>query len=177
MKWKVGDFGRFLMEDPKRPRFEVIRGVRGRGVEVWYGGSRQTTIIPPDVFRSDCTKVWAWRSVDSPNWIRPGVSLLIHSKGAISQANILIQWTGGRKHRSEDGHVETKGQTFLVRQIHHDYVSCLATPSGVLALIAVEDVVRFGFQQVSAWDRISQEEDWMNPYSLDDDDLSDITVE
>lgn len=175
MKWRVGDFGRFCTESPKRPRFEVIRGIKGQGIEVWYGGSRRTTIIPLDTFRSDCLPLWRWAVIDSyPDWIRPGITMTFdQSTPALYQAELKQKYSKGGT--TPHVAVPTQGQTFLVRTIRHDHLSALATPSGTLALIPLVVVMKHGFQSTTVWDKIADDTDWM--YDPDLDDLSDIVIE
>jgi hypothetical protein len=181
MKWRAGDLGRFYTESPKKPRFEVLRGIKGEGVEVWYGGSPKPTLIPLDTFRSDCIRAWQWEAVDPPGWLRPGVVMLLDNRTKpLYQAEVARKrWGSGTIERTSHLSVETKGQTFLVRSIRHDHVSCLVTPLGVLALIPIKTITVHGFRSMTAWDKISQEEDWMSvsTYDPEDDDFSDITVE
>jgi len=165
MGWKAGDLGRFRAEDPKRPRFEVIRGVKGQGVQVWYAGSSRTTIIPPDTFKDDCVDWWEVSPVpsDVPDWVATGVVFEIGlrtdpPKIRVMAAEIKRLW-GDRSYGPDKLHIELDDQRLQIRSIRRDYVSCLVQPKGVLAIVSLQEVVARGYRSRTIWDRLSEDED------------------
>jgi len=162
--WRSGDLGRFRAEDPKRPRFEVIRGVRGQGVQVWYSGSARTTIIPADTFKEDCVDWWQCGVVPpKPEWIEPGAVFGIGRRSdppvvSVVQAEIKRIW-GDRSTGPDKLFLGMTGQTLQVRSIRHDFVSCLMQPKGVLAMIPLKEVIARGYRSKTIWDRLGADED------------------
>jgi hypothetical protein len=162
-RWKVGDFGRFESEDLGRPRFEVI-GRKGDSIEVWYGGTARTTLIPRDTFLAECTNLWAWQRVHRPPWLKPGVVFVLHKRTHVLQAKIQVK---PGKRWKQPHHVDVTGQDLRVRRIHHDHVSCLAGP--LLVMVPVKQITDHGYRPLTALDRLVQDEG-----AFDEDDLSDI---
>jgi len=164
MGWRAGDLGRFHAEDPKRPRFEVIRGIKGQGVEVWYSGSARTTIIPGDTFKEDCVDWWQCDIISQkPEWVEAGAVFGIGRRSdppvvQVVQAEIKRLW-GDRSTGPDKLFLEMTGQTLMVRSVRKDYVSCLLRPKGVLAMVPLKDVVERGYRSRTIWDRLSADED------------------
>jgi len=174
MKWRKGDLGRFESEDRNLPRFEVIRAVKDEHVEVWYGGTDKTTLVPWSIFFKECTNLWNWKlDVTIPPWLAPGREFT--AMGSFKQA--LIKYSVGHHigHKvfygtSEHEHLyEADNARLLVRNIRHDHASCLVLPEGPLVLVSIEDAVRF--RRTTAWSRLLDTNDI---FEEEVDDLAEI---
>lgn len=162
-RWRVGDLGRFESEDIGRPRFEVI-GRKDGDIEVWYGGTTRTTLIPRDTFMAECTNQWAWQRVQPPRWLKPGVVFMLHTRTHVLQTKIQVK---PGKHWKQPHCVDVTGEDLLVRCVRHDHASCLAGP--LLVMVPVQQITDHGYKPLTALDRLVQDEG-----AFDEDDLSDI---
>lgn len=171
MKWRLGDLGRFRAEDPARPRFEVLGAKRGQHVEVWYGGSTRSTLIPWDTFLQDCVNWWRWNlTVSIPDWLKPGAIIILTKHTHVLQAEIKRKASAPHRLQGPQMHfVDVRGD-LQVRSVRHDYASCLVKPRGPLAMVPVQQIADHGYRPLTAWDKLRQDGDMFEV----EDDLSDL---
>jgi hypothetical protein len=129
LRWKVGAFG----------RFEAL-GREGNNVEVWYGGTTRTTLIPRETFLSDCTQFWNWERVRPPRWLKVGVIFILHTYTHVLQTQIRQKLAGPKK---QPHYVDVRGVDLKVRRIQHDYVSCQA--ENLFIMVPVRQIRDHGY--------------------------------
>lgn len=153
ISWKVGDLGRFEVEDKKRPRFEVLGTKPNRGIAVWYGGSANPVFIPVDTFRERCVKSWTLETVPvptPPDWAVPKASFqILHERAArLTQAVI----TSG--YQRQESQVEVTGHTLRIRRIQYDYASCFDEQAKILVMVPLKIIIEYGRQVRTILDRL-----------------------
>lgn len=156
--WSVGDFGRFEIESPKFPRFEVISATKTE-VEVWYSGSTHTKVIPKQTFLDDCVRWWDVELVDEPlpKWLYPGGSFTLESPTGVIQVTLAQIPSMALKDRyvsrldSIHG-VDVKGRTLTFRRKQGDHISCLTGDPQTLLLIPFKTVLKYGRSRMTRWD-------------------------
>lgn len=157
MSWKRGDLGRFLAENRKRPRFELIGPTADRtAIEVWYGGSTKKDTISKESLKYDCTNVWELQEVvpPRPKWLQEGATFDFPSAVSVRQVEILDP---KYHHLTNAMSVDLGGRKVRIRRIRRDYASCLVDQ--LLVLVPLVTIVKFGIQRVSRWDRIMSDQD------------------
>lgn len=149
--WKVGDLGRFSVEEARRPRFEVLGSKPGRGVAVWYGGNPKPVFVPEDTFKSRCVNTWNIEVVPKmPPWVLPNTVFKITDDRAAKVTQAVIK-SGYHRQISQ---VEVKGHDLRIRRIQYDFASCFDESAKLLILIPLKIIAGFGIQQISRWDRL-----------------------
>lgn len=188
-KWKVGDLGRFRMEDPKRPRFEVIGATKDKeSIKVWYGGTKDLQAIPLATFRQDCTNLWELPDtlLARPLWLKEGGTFEFPRDFAFQEPAVrspsprrepftqvpLVGFERIRGTRVEPPSldvimVRVGGQQLAIRSLRRDYASVL-TKEGVLVLVPVDFIAKHGMQRITRWQRLMSDED---PFSDPDAEL------
>lgn len=154
--WKTGDLGRFTVEDPKRPRFEVLGSKPDRGIAVWYGGSSKPMFIPDETFRSRCTNTWTIEVVPPmPSWVTLNAVFKINDERAAKVTQAVVQQNFSRQIQQ----VEVQGHDLRIRRIQFDYCSCFDETDKILVMVPLKIVKLYGLQQKSRWDRLLSDRD------------------
>jgi hypothetical protein len=167
MRWQKGDLGRFESEDRALPRFEVIRAVKGEHVEVWYGGTTKTTLIPWGIFFKECTNLWDWKlDVTAPAWLVPGREFV--ASGSFIQARVRIKPEKWYQPSDIDQLYQANDARLSVRSVRHDHASCLVLPDGPLVIVNV--VTAAACRRTTAWSRLLDND----VFEEDVDDLAEI---
>jgi hypothetical protein len=150
--WKVGDLGRFDVEDPKRPRFEVLGSKPGRGVAVWYGGSKRPVFVPIDTFKAKCVKHWTVE-VTPPllPWIAKGACFRIDNARAarVTQAEVVYGYS------RQIQQVDVKGHDLRIRHIQYDYAACDDEEEKALVMVPLKIITGFGSQVITSYERLT----------------------
>jgi len=165
MNWKVGDLGRFVVEDPKRPRFEVLGSKPERGIAVWYGGSARPVWVPEDTFKAKCVNHWNMDVVQPmPAWVAPKAIFQIEDARAanITQASIRV---GYHKQISQ---VDVRGHDLQIRRIRFDYASCFDNTSKCLVMVPLKIIAIFGTQVLTKLERLLGDD----PFGEDGDEIT-----
>lgn len=163
-KWKIGDLGRFLIEDPKRPRFEVLGAKPEKGVAVWYGGNPKPVWIPEDVFRSKCVSFWNIEVVPPLlPWIARKGRFQINDERAAKVTQAVI--TDGYFRKISQ--VDVQGHTLTIRNMRFDHASCMDEDTNTLVMVPLKIIAQFGVQIVSKWDRLQNHD----PFGEDLDEI------
>ena len=181
VRWRRGDLGRFEVEDPNAPRFEIV-GVNREGdeVTVWYGGQETPTTIPLKTFRKDCVNWWVTTAVkDPPAWVQPGVTISITGHRFLTQAKVADgrlskgAWQRNLKNKSfQHEQVDIGKALLVVRSIRKDYASCLMPATGQLILVPLKIIEENGHLSRSKYAVLSGGDDPFETDPLDDiDDL------
>lgn len=167
MNWKVGDLGRFIVEDNKQPRFEVLGSKPGRGIAVWYGTSPRPVWVPEDVFKNRCVSHWDMEVVQPmPAWIAPKASFHIEDKRAANITQATIR-DGYHKRISQ---INVQGHDLMIRRIRFDYASCFDTEAKVLVMVPLRIIAEFGTLVRTKLDRLLGED----PFGEDGDEIADL---
>jgi len=149
--WRVGDFGRFKNENPKFPRFEVLAADKEKGeVDLWYSGSRRSTTIPLATFREDCVNWWNVNVVEGvPDWVYPGVRFTLESP----HRSVVVTLTQIKaKYSHTDHSIDVIGQPLQFRRRRMDYCSCTIVEPGILLLIPLKTIIKYGRPITTRWD-------------------------
>jgi hypothetical protein len=160
--WRKGDLGRFEAENADFPRFEVINATR-EGVTVWYGGSAKTQVIPLEVFKKECVKWWRVKVplVSSQDWIKPKVRFSLRDVEVVQAREPSTQ--GKTNWHGFVASVRLSGEQLVIRNIRNDYASCDMTSQGILVLVPIHTIVKYGVQIITVWDRLISDEDPFEP--------------
>ncbi len=154
--WKVGDLGRFAVEDDKRPRFEVLGSKPDRGIAVWYGGNLRPMFIPEDTFKARCLNTWTIEVVPPmPPWVALNAVFQINDERAAKVTQAVVKQNFSRQIQQ----VDVQGHELRIRRIQYDYCSCFDELDKILVMIPLKIVKLFGVQQVSRWDRLLSDRD------------------
>jgi len=154
ISWKVGDLGRFSVEDPKRPRFEVLGSKPGHGVAIWYGGSFKPVFVPVETFYSRCVKHWSIDVVPPRQpWIAKGASFKIEDPRAaqLTQAEIAY----GHGYSRQIHKVNVRGHDLRIRHIQLDYASCDDEHEKALVMVPLKIIVNFGIRVLTIYERLT----------------------
>jgi hypothetical protein len=167
MNWKVGDLGRFSVEDSKRPRFEVLGLNPNKGIAVWYGGSERPVFVPVDTFKTKCVSHWNMDVVPPlPAWIAPKAVFRIDDPRAANLTQAVVT-SGYRKQISQ---VDVRGHELQVRRIRFDYTSCYDNTSHCLVMVPLRILLGFGTQVLSKFDRLMG----ADPFGEDGDEIAQL---
>ncbi len=154
--WKVGDLGRFAVEDPKRPRFEVLGSKPGRGVAVWYGGNPKPMFIPSDTFKATCLNTWTIEVVPQlPAWVAINTVFHINDERAAKVTQAVVK----QNFSSQIQQVDVQGHDLRIRRIQFDYCSCFDEMDKILVMVPLKILKIFGIHQMSRWDRLLSDRD------------------
>jgi hypothetical protein len=154
--WKVGDLGRFSVEDPRRPRFEVLGSKPGRGVAVWYGGNPKPVFIPDDTFKAKCLNTWAIEVVPKmPKWVAPQALFQIDDERAAKVTQAVVK----HGYSQQIQQVDVLNHDLRIRSIKLDYCSCFDETAKVLVMIPLKILPLFATRRVSRWDRLLGDDD------------------
>ena len=166
--WHIGDFGRFNIENPQFPRFEVISWTKTE-VQVWYSGHPSPTAIPKQTFRDDCVRSWLIEPIEKPfpKWLYEGSSFTLESPFPINV--VLAQVSGvsplyGPQFVSQGLDLNRRWLTYRRKQ--GDYISCLTRDPVSLVLVPIKTVMAFGQAMRTRWDFI-RTGDIVDPYEDD----------
>lgn len=173
IRWRKGDLGRFEVEDPNAPRFEVISVSKERNeVSIWYGGQESPTTVPIDTFRKDCVNWWVTATINPPEWLEPGVTLGITGPGFLTQA-IVAELRRGRKKKTHlHQQVDIRKALLRVRSIRKDYASCVMSTTGQLLMVPTVVIEMFGHISRSRYAVVSGGDD---PFEVDPlEDINDL---
>ena len=187
MKWKKsGDLGRYLIDDPIRPKFETLRANKQEGVVVWYHLAKNSTNIDPGRFRKESTNQWALdstvyrngRDLASPTsteiatilGLRKGLTFQMDSIG------LPLPWMTKEDRLKTDcrqwevplpslvGCSEAErtrdtvaGKQLTVRVVTLNYVSCSITSLNTIVLIPSLYLVRYGRPHTTMWDLLLED--------------------
>ena len=164
--WKVGDLGRFIVEDKKRPRFEVLGSKPGRGIAVWYGGSARPVWVPEDTFKTKCVSFWDMEVVPRPlpAWVAPKAIFHITDERAanVTQAVVQVKWN------RQISSVDVQNHDLQIRRIRYDYASCFDQEAKILVMVPLKIILGFGSQVLTKLDRLLGDD----PFGEDGDEIS-----
>lgn len=155
--WHIGDFGRFAIESPKFPRFEVIAATKTE-VQVWYSGQTALTTIPKRTFLDDCVKWWRVELIEKPlpKWLYEGGSFSLESPATV--VNVILtqisdRATPGFLPRAHTIHgIDLTGRPLTFRRRQGDYISCLTGKPQTLVLVPIKTILTFGRSSRNRWD-------------------------
>jgi hypothetical protein len=157
--WHIGDFGRYEIESPKFPRFEVISATKTE-VQVWYSGQTTLTTIPKRTFLDDCVKWWLVEPIEKlfpfPKWLYEGGSFSLESP--IMGINVTLtqipdRATPGFPTKTHTNHeMDLKGRLLTYRRKQGDYISCLTGDPQCLVLVPIKVILKFGRSVKTRWD-------------------------
>lgn len=154
--WKVGDLGRFLVEEPRRPRFEVLGSKPDRGTAIWYGGNPKPVFVPRDTFLAKCVNTWTIEVVPQlPDWIAPNAVFKVVDERAAKVTQAVIK----QGYNTQISQVNVRGHDMRIRRIQYDYCSCFDESEKVLVMVPLKILIGFGLPQRSRWDRLLSSED------------------
>ncbi len=155
MTWKVGDLGRFSVEDSKRPRFEVLGSRPDRGIAVWYGGSQRPVYVPEGTFQAKCVNHWNIDVVPTmPPWVAPRAVFRIDDARAANLTQAVV--TAG--YSKQISQVDVRGHDLQIRRIRFDYASCFDDQSQCLVMVPLRIILGFGIQTISKFERLMGED-------------------
>lgn len=152
LSWKVGDLGRFDVENTRRPRFEVLGSKPKHGIAVWYGGSNRPVFVPIDTFRTRCVKNWEMDVVlPLPDWANKGACFRLDDPRAanVTQAEVVT------KYHRQLSQVDVRTHTLRIRQIRFDYTSCFDEDAKLLVMVPIKIISTFGIRVMSAADHLT----------------------
>lgn len=157
MAWRIGDFGRFAIESPKFPRFEVISSDKTKGeVTVWYSGQVKKTVIPRETFLEECVNWWEVDSVKPlpivwPEWLSEGSVFTI--SGWHRSLPIVVTAFKYQYHTTTEA-VDVKGRTLTYRRRQRNYISCTAENPKLFLLIPAATALEHGRPIKTRWDML-----------------------
>jgi hypothetical protein len=156
IRWHIGDLGRFEIESPKLPRFEVISSSKTE-VQVWYSGTAKPTSIPKRTFLDDCVKWWHVDPITEaiPKWLYEGCSFTLDPEAGKQSLHVPIAQIAdqarGHLPRAFSIHgLDLSRQTLTFRRRQGDYISC-TTPQ-ILVLLPIKLVLESGRSRKTRWD-------------------------
>lgn len=168
--WRIGDFGRFRLENRKYPRFEVIASDKAKNsVAVWYSGEYRPRVINRDTILRDCENFWDVEIIPQesvPEWVSVGNHFLLSAQlRSLNLTLTEIQQDVKRRMRGEYPDYTTKSHVidvnnrkFTIRRRRGDYVSCMSLDSPKqLLLIPLQMVISHGQlykEPLTIWDMI-----------------------
>jgi hypothetical protein len=154
--WKVGDLGRFEVEEANRPRFEVLGSKPERGVAIWYGGSSRPVFVPHDTFKARCLNTWTIEVVPPmPPWVAPNAVFKIGDERAAKITQAVIKQNFSRQIQQ----IDVQGHDLRIRRIQYDYCSCFDEMTKTLVMVPLKIVKHFGGHLMSRWDRLLSDHD------------------
>lgn len=162
-----------MAEGPKRPRFEVV-GLSDDKTEVgvWYGGLAKAQTVPRATFLKDCINLWELQEVvpPLPSWVKEGTEFEFPHNSNVTIRQVEIH-DPKYKQLTHATTVTLSGQKVRIRRIRRDYTSCLV--GGMLVLVPLATIAKFGMQRMTRWDRIMNE-DLFEEADPDDDLFRDL---
>lgn len=167
MTWKVGDLGRFSMENNKRPRFEVLKPSPDRGIAIWYGGSQRPVWVPQDVFKAKCVPHWDIEVVPTlPKWLAPKAIFSIYDARASNLTQAVIK-SGYSQHTEQ---IDVRNHDLMVRRIRYDHASCFDDTAKCLVMVPLKTIAQYGEQVMTVYDHLMGED----PFGEDGDEIEDL---
>lgn len=168
MSWRIGDFGRFKIESPKYPRFEVISSDKQKGeVTVWYSGRAEPTVIPRETFLEDCVNWWhldkVVREDEIPKWLIEGCQFTLQAN---TRALNIILTEFKEDYRTTTSSYDVNHMRLTFRRRRLNYLSCEVEATKVLLLVPVQEVLVNGKSTRSRWDMI-RKRDILDPEEED----------
>lgn len=174
-KWRKGDLARFKITRATAPSFEVLGATPDKSaVRIIYDKKSTPETIPFATFAKDCVNWWELRG-PVPKllpWIREGATFQFKTASRVVEVppnvpspRAVPTFVPGHYAVWSDNVVVSKitasiiptDTDFKIRSIRYDYASC-ETADGKVHLLPTNDIIQWGFQRLTAWDRLDKDD-------------------
>ena len=129
------------------------------GIGIWYSGERKTRLVPVATFKRDCVKWWEIKYIAPeaiPSWFIPGACFQLAGRAAnIVNAVIKDDFNFTRNYAT----THVRDCELAVRQIRNGFASCLVIERDILVIVALIDVVGYGYRVQSRWERLTNDKE------------------